>query len=139
MLFCRTGLPEESPRASGRREQDKEHRRATETGEFGETEPAVEPDPKRRSGWIPMVRGIFGNRGLSGDNPSQAEVRNVKPEPEPVGQHPGLEDARGIDRLESRYAHEAIVPSNSVPPFFARGRLYLVANQPAPPPNSFPV
>lgn len=34
----------------------------------------------------------------------QAKIGNVKPEPEPVGQHPGLEDGRGIDRLESRYA-----------------------------------
>jgi hypothetical protein len=32
----------------------------------------------------------------------QAKIRNVKPEPEPVGRYPGLEDARGIDRFESR-------------------------------------
>jgi len=34
----------------------------------------------------------------------QAKIRNVKPEPESVGQRPRLEDAWGIDRFESRYA-----------------------------------
>ena len=34
----------------------------------------------------------------------QAKIGNVKPEPESVGQNPGVKDARGIDRLESRYA-----------------------------------
>jgi len=38
------------------------------------------------------------------DDMLQAKIGNVKPEPEPVGQDPGVKDARGIDRLESRYA-----------------------------------
>ena len=33
----------------------------------------------------------------------QVEIGNVEFEPESVGRHPGIEDARGIDRLESRY------------------------------------
>ena len=50
------------------------------------------------------------------DDKLQAKVRNAEPEPEQFGQHPGLEDARGIDRFESRYVrrHE-IIPWNSVP------------------------
>ena len=66
VVFGRTRLPEEPSGTSGRWEQDKEHRRATEAGEFGEAKPAVEPDPKRGSDRIPMVRGTFGNRGLLG-------------------------------------------------------------------------
>jgi hypothetical protein len=34
---------------------------------------------------------------------SQVETGNVKPEPESIGQHPGIEDARGANRVESRY------------------------------------
>ena len=37
------------------------------------------------------------------DDKLQAEIRNVKLKPEPAGEHPRVEDARGIDRLESRY------------------------------------
>jgi len=33
----------------------------------------------------------------------QVEVRDVEPEPKSIGQHPGVEGAWGIDRLESRY------------------------------------
>jgi len=36
------------------------------------------------------------------DDMLQAKIRNVESEPESVGQHPGLEDAWGIDRFESR-------------------------------------
>ena len=47
-------------------------------------------------------------RLVTGDNWAddmlQAKIGNVKPESEPVGQHPGVKDARGIDRIESRYA-----------------------------------
>ena len=39
------------------------------------------------------------------DDTLQAKIRNVKPEPEPVGRHSGLEYARRIDRLESRYVY----------------------------------
>lgn len=39
------------------------------------------------------------------DDELQAKIGNVKPEPEPVGRHPRFEDARGIDRFESRYVH----------------------------------
>ena len=62
MLSDRVGLLEEPSGASGGWEQDKEHRRATEAGKFGETESAVEPDPKRGPDGIPMVRRAFGNR-----------------------------------------------------------------------------
>lgn len=33
----------------------------------------------------------------------QVEVRDVEPEPESFGQHPGVKGAWWIDRLESRY------------------------------------
>jgi len=41
--------------------------------------------------------------GYWADDILQAKIRNVKPEPKPVGRHPGPEDGRGIDRLESWY------------------------------------
>jgi len=45
------------------------------------------------------------------DDKLQAKIRNVKPEPEPIGQHSGLEYARRIDRLESRYVHRHEISS----------------------------
>jgi hypothetical protein len=103
----RTGLPEEPPGASGGWEQDKEHRRTAKVGEFSEAEPTVESNSKRGSEWIPMVSSVLiCDRGsLNWENGGlQVEIGNVELEPESVGRHQGIEDARGIDCLESRYA-----------------------------------
>jgi len=54
------------------------------------------------------------------DDMLQAKIGNAKPESESAGQHPGAEDARGIDRFESRYAGTGLVPSNSLLPPLAR-------------------
>ena len=52
------------------------------------------------------------------DDRLQAKIRNVKPESEPIGRHSGLEYARRIDRLESRYVHTGTrsLPCNPVLP-----------------------
>lgn len=52
-----------------------------------------------------MVSVLFCDRGSFGVNSGlQVEIGNVELEPESVEQDSGIEDARGIDRLESRYA-----------------------------------
>lgn len=65
VLFDRTILSEKPSGASGGWEQDKKHQRATKPGEFGEIQPTVEPDSKRESDWIPMVRAMFGDRVIN--------------------------------------------------------------------------
>ena len=49
-----------------------------------------------------MVSSMSGNRDHCADDVLQVEARDVKHEPESVGHHPGIEDAWGVDRPESR-------------------------------------
>jgi hypothetical protein len=56
---------------------------------------------------------VIGNR--QADDMFQDETGNVEPEPESVGHHSGVEDARGIDRLESRYASARPFPGSCTP------------------------
>jgi hypothetical protein len=54
------------------------------------------------------------------DDASQAKIGNVKLEPESAGQRSRVEDARGIDCLESRYA-QALFPGLPSPCFSLGG------------------
>ena len=59
------------------------------------------------------------------DNIWQDEIGNVKPESESTGQHSGIEDTRGIDRLESRYEGDYFSPRCSMDGWSAiKGRLF---------------
>ena len=83
-----------------------------------------------------MVSVLFCDRGSFGVNSAlQVEIGNVELEPESVEQDSGIEDARGIDRLESRYAGVKPFLCSSVSGCSFHSSRWTVGNQGAPPQN----